>query len=128
MRKVEFETSFTVFPGDTNYNAIPCVFGGKMLSEMDACAATVCNRAIYGTECTDVVTVNVQVDFNRPAFIGDIVLISGYLESVGNKSLIVKLSCIREEKRTGKQELMATGKITFVSRKDGTPFPHGLNK
>jgi len=123
---IKFNTSFTVFPSDSNYNDPACVFGGKMLAEMDSCAAIVCRRALYGTKCTDCVTVNVQVDFNRPAFIGDIVHIEGILKHVGHKSLVVSLFCKREEKRSGEIHGMANGEFTFVSRKNGVPCNHEL--
>jgi acyl-CoA hydrolase len=121
-----FQSSFTVFPQDCNYNEPPCIFGGKMLAEMDNCAAMVCRRALYGTGCTDAVTVNVNVSFQRPAYIGDIVLLRGWLIETGNKSLVIQLQCDREEKGSGKIEMMAYGRFTFVARKEGVPSPHGL--
>ena len=122
----KYETSFTVFPDHTNYNEPPCIFGGKMLAEMDNCAAMVCRRALYGTDCTDSVTVSVKVDFLRPAYIGDIVYLRGVLTHVGDKSMTVSVECIREEKKTGKQERMSMGMFTFVARKNGIPSSHGL--
>ena len=123
---MKFDTSFTVFPSDANFNVPPCIFGGKMLAEMDICAAIVCRRALYGTECTDSVTVNANVDFFRPAYVGDLILINGKLIEAGTKSLVVQVNCIRESKETGKTEPMASGKFTFVSRKNGIPHAHGI--
>lgn len=122
----EYETSFTVFPQDCNYNDPPSIFGGKMLAEMDNCAAMTVRRGLYGTGCTDAVTVGVDnVGFHRPAFIGEIVHIKGKLIELGKKSVKVMVECTRENKQ-GEIHTMAKGVFTFVARKRGVPSEHGL--
>lgn len=125
---MRYETNFTVFPADTNYNDPPCIFGGKMLAEMDNAAAMACHRALRHTECTDCVTVKVtNVEFLRPAFVGDIVSVDAMIVETGNKSLKVWVTCGRESRKgNGKPELMAKGEFLFVARKNGVPTPHGL--
>jgi acyl-CoA hydrolase len=122
----KYETSFTVFPNDTNYNDPPCIFGGKMLAEMDNCAAMTTRRVLYGTPATDAVTVSVQCDFSRPAHIGEIVYLTGYVEHLGNKSVHVRVVAIRETK-TGEKDRMAEAMFVFVARRNGIPHVHGLD-
>lgn len=122
----EYKTSFTVFPDHTNYNDPPSIFGGKMLAEMDNCAAMAVRRALYGTECTDAITVGVNnVGFHRPAFIGEIVHLHGKVTEVGRKSITVIVECTRENKK-GDVHAMAKGMFVFVARKDGVVVEHGL--
>ena len=123
---MKYETSFTVFPDDTNYNDPPSIFGGKMLAEMDNCAAMTARRALYGTPATDAITVGVdKVSFMRPAFIGEIVHLSGKVIDAGKKSLTIVVECKREDK-FGEMLPMAKGTFVFVSRSYGYPFEHGL--
>lgn len=121
-----YTTSFTVFPDHTNYNDPPSIFGGKMLAEMDNCAAMTVRRVLYGTHCTDAITVGVNnVAFHRPAFIGEIVHLRGELMGLGKKSITIMVVCNRESKK-GELHTMAKGVFTFVSRCLGVPEYHGL--
>jgi acyl-CoA hydrolase len=122
----EYKTSFTVFPQHCNYNDPPSIFGGKMLAEMDNAAAMCVRRVLYGTECTDAVTVGVNnVGFHRPAYIGEIVHITAKLHAMGDRSITIMVECERESKR-GDIKAMAKGVFTFVSRIKGMPSKHGL--
>jgi acyl-CoA thioesterase YciA len=124
---IAYDTSFTVFPDHTNYNNPPSIFGGKMLAEMDNCAAMTCRRAMYGTQMTDAITVAVEkVSFMRPAFVGEIVHLHGTLIGVGTKSLTVSVVCERES-HGGERVKMAQGAFVFVSRQNGVVTPHGLS-
>ena len=123
---IVYDTSFTVFPQDTNYNVPPCIFGGKMLAEMDNAAAMVSRRALYGTLCTDAVTVSVNVEFLRPAYLGEIVVINAVLVAVGTKSLDIHVNCYREDRSSGENQKMAQGTFRFVSRQNGNPIAHNL--
>lgn len=126
MEPVEFYTTFTVFPQDTNYNTPPSVFGGKVLAEMDNCAAMTARRALYETEATDAITVNVtNVNFYIGALVGEIVHLKGTILKVGNKSIDIQIVGHREN-RKGEVNKMCDGVFRFVSRKDGIPFAHGL--
>lgn len=121
-----FTTNFVVFPDDCNYNNPPSIFGGKMLAEMDICAAMTARQQLYGTSMTDSITVGVdKVMFLRPAFIGDVVHLHGKITALGNKSLTIFVECFREDK-FGVKEKMAQGIFTFVSRFGGNVSEHGL--
>ena len=124
--QMEYDTSFTVFPDHTNYNEPPSIFGGKMLAEMDNCAAMTARRALYDSGCTDAITVGVDnVAFHRPAYIGEIVHLHGRVIELGKKSIRVIVECTREDKK-GSRLTMAKGLFTFCARKDGVPSEHGL--
>jgi acyl-CoA hydrolase len=128
MTEAEFSTTFTVFPQHCNYNSPPSIFGGKMLAEMDNAAAMSCRRFLYGTECTDAITVSVEkVNFTRPAYIGEIVLIKSSVIKAGEKSITVLVDCHREDK-TGTILKMASGIFVFCARKNGVPHKHGKSK
>lgn len=119
------ESNFMVFPEHTNYMP-PMIFGGKMLSEMDICAAVTVRRAMIGTLCDSAVTVGVdKVKFFAGAIIGDLIYLRGTVVKTGIKSIQVFVECEREHK-DGQREKIAEGYYTFVSRQDSTPHPHGL--
>ena len=121
-----YNSTFTVFPQDCNYLIPPMVFGGKVLSEMDVCAAMACRRLLYGTECTDSVTVQVdKVTFFVGAVIGDLVFLRGEIVKLGHKSIVIHVEGEREN-HDGKRERICCGDFTFVSRKNGKSHPHGL--
>lgn len=64
---VKHETSFVCFPVDTNSNP-PMVFGRKLLSEMDRCAAVTVRRFLYNSSVDSAVTVAINnVKFYKPA-------------------------------------------------------------
>lgn len=123
-----FETNFTVFPADTNFHSPPCIFGGTMLAQMDICAAMTTRRVLRGMNsgADDAVTVSVSTTFMRPAYIGDIVYLTGYVEGAGTKSITTRVVAIREDKE-GKKERMAEGFFVFVARKNGVPHAHGIS-
>ena len=127
MSLLKFETNFTVFPTDTNFHEPPCIFGGCMLAKMDICAAMATRQVLRGlnTGADDAVTVNVHTSFARPAYVGDIVYLTGYVEEVGSKSVTTRVIAIREDK-DGKKERMAEGMFVFVARKAGVPHVHGI--
>ncbi len=93
---VVHETSFFVFPQDTNYHK-DMVFGGKMLSEMDLCAAAVANKALYFSKTAkDALTVAVNVQFLKGAKVKDLVYIRGTLSKLGIKSLAISVEAYKE--------------------------------
>lgn len=93
------ETSFAVFPQDCNYHP-PMIFGGKMLAEMDRCAATTVRRFLYdspkGAKHALTVAVN-NLTFHKGAEVGDLIFIKGTIIKVGTKSLVVKVVAEREK-------------------------------
>lgn len=92
------ESSFTVFPNDSNYMP-PMIFGGKLLSEMDILAAACCRRALYSSETAeDVVTVNVKnVTFFHGAIIKDIIFLRAKIMKFGTKSIHVIVNGLVEK-------------------------------
>lgn len=120
-----FESNFTIFPSDTNY-MYPMVFGGKMLSEMDVCAAMAVRRALYGTECDSAVTVAVRsVNFLVGAIVGDLVFLHGEIIKLGNRSLDIRVVGWREQ-AGGERQKICEGEFVFASRRLGIIHPHGL--
>lgn len=92
------ETSFAVFPGDCNYH-YPMVFGGKMLAEMDRCAATAVRRFLYDspTGAKHALTVGVdKMTFHKGAEVGDLIFLVGTIIRVGTKAITVKVVAERE--------------------------------
>lgn len=121
-----FETTFTVFPQHSNYLQPPMVFGGKVLAEMDICAAMTAKRLLYGTECTDAITVAVnKVTFFVGAQIGDLIFLRGEVIKLGVKSILMRVEGWREN-HDGTRERICEGEFTFVARKNGKTYPHGL--
>lgn len=126
VKDIRYDTSFIVFPQDTNY-MYPMIFGGKVLSEMDICAAGATRRLLYHSECDSAVTVGVNnVIFHIGAEVGDMLLLSGEISKLGHKSVMIHVTGWREKKDTGEKEKLCDGDFTFVSRKNGISFPHGL--
>lgn len=92
------ETSFAVFPGDCNYH-YPMVFGGKMLAEMDRCAATTVRRFLYDspTGAKHALTVGVdKVVFHKGAEVGDLIFLTGTVKEVGQKRVSVWVRAEKE--------------------------------
>lgn len=110
-----FETSFSVFPQDTNY-LYPMLFGGKLLSEMDIASAGAARRALYNSPVSDVVTVAVKdVVFHVGAQVRDLVFLRAELVRCGRKSLEFRVTGEREHLLTGKRELICEGTFIFVT-------------
>ena len=116
-------TSFVVYPEDTNALGLNMIHGGKMLKEMDRFAAVLVKRKIresikqmiLGNLITAEnskklysVTVGVdKVSFQAPAFIGDVVHLSGSVTHAGKTSLKVKINAQAERMDTGEMIQMA---------------------
>ena len=123
------ETSFAVFPGDCNYH-YPMVFGGKMLAEMDRCAATTIRRFLYDspTGAKYALTVGVNnMTFHKGAEVGDLIFLCGTIIKVGTKAIVCKVVAEAEkvinsisQGLTGKvgdvvRERMAEGEFAFCA-------------
>lgn len=126
---LSFETSFCVFPQDTNYHP-PMVFGGKMLSEMDICAAGTVRRALYDSPLgvRDAVTVQVDdVTFHKGAVVKDLIFLQGTITKIGIKSITVEVKAYNEVNKN-LRELMASGTFVFVAYDIAKKcsVPHGL--
>ena len=90
-----FNHTFTVFPEHSNYMP-PMIFGGKLLAEMDICAAMTARRFLYSspTGARDAVTVAVTgINFYVGAIVKDLIFLIisiGYEKFLNIFSLYVK--------------------------------------
>jgi acyl-CoA hydrolase len=132
INKLEAEHSFTVMPKDCNFNldkntnSNRILFGGKILYDMDFAAAKVARRATYGVDCDMVVTASMdKTNFDKPAFIGDIITYSAVIKALGRTSIQIRVRVVRET-TNGEIEHICSSNATFVTIKDGKPSPHGL--
>lgn len=117
--------SFTVFPNDLNY--ADSLFGGVVMSHMDLAGVKVVRRALYGTGAEGCVTASVdRIDFNKPAFLGDIVTMTAEIKALGKSSIQVRIKVTREGVMGETNDICAAN-FSFVAIKDKKPFPHGLS-
>lgn len=117
--------SFTVFPQDLNY--ADTLFGGCVMSHMDVAGVKVVRRAIYETDCDGAVTASVdKIDFNKPAFLGDLITMRADIKALGRSSIQVKITVTRES-QSGDIEEICAANFTFVTMKDKKPHPHNLS-
>lgn len=130
-----YETSFVVYPQDTNALKMDMIFGGKMLSEFDKISSIECKNVMREANLDKslyAVTVGVdKVSFSRPAFVGDLVRMTANYEDHGKTSIKIKVKAYVENLSTGKKLPMANGTFTFcVVRRDedgnNIPVEHGL--
>lgn len=130
-----YETSFVVFPQDTNY-MYPMVFGGKVMSEMDVAAAVCVRRALIDSEAKYAVTTRASnIEFHVGAVVGDLVFLTARIVKVGTTSINIDVEGVRELKDGARQKI-CNGSFTFVTVEDPaqvtehrklTLKPHGLH-
>lgn len=132
INKLEATHSFTVMPKDCNYNVedgskvTRILFGGKLLYDLDYAGAKIARRATYGVDCDMVVTASIgNTNFELPAYIGDIVTYTSTIKALGKSSIQIRVKVTRESIR-GEVEQISSSNMTFVTIKDGKPYPHGL--
>ncbi len=127
--ETKHETSFVVFPVDCNANP-PMLFGGKVLSEMDRCAAIAARRLLYGSPATgDYVTVGVNnVKFIKSGQVKDLIYVKAEVVKLGEKSITINVVVERETKDL-KRETLATAEYVFVAYDvvNKKAVSHGLN-
>lgn len=133
VNKLEAVHSFTVMPKDCNFNKNHedgrnnILFGGKLMYELDYAGAKIARRATYGVDCDTVVTASTErIDFQRPAFIGDIVTMTATVKAIGKSSLQIRVK-VKREGLDGTIEQICSANMTFVTIKDGRPIVHDLN-
>lgn len=142
-------TSFVVYPEDINALGLNMIHGGKMLKEMDRFAAVLVKRCIrdayqnsdlvnekyieysniphgYETELYSVTVGVEKVSFQAPAYLGDVVHLSGNVFSPGKTSLKVKITAQAERMNTGQIIQMGSGVFIFCVMYNGQPFRHGI--
>ncbi len=108
-----------VMPGQTN--ALGTLFGGVALSLMDEAAAIV---AIRHARCS-VVTAHMQsVDFRAPVHLGEAVVVTATLRSVGRSSMRLNVELFGEDLVKGERRLCTDAEIVMVAvGADGKPRP-----
>ena len=133
INKLEAIHSFTVMPRDCNFNTdkesdkTSILFGGKILHDMDFAAAKVARRATYGVGMDMIVTASMdRTNFERPAFIGDIITYIATVKAFGTTSIQIRIK-VKRESLKGHIEDICSSNMTFVTIKNGKPFPHGLS-
>src|SRR6056297_1665041 len=99
-----------VFPQDTN--PIGTLYGGTAMKWMDEVAFLTATRFAR----RQVVTVSMdRVDFKTPIPRGNIVEMIGEVTRVGNTSVTVTVSILREDPLSGGQQLAIQGELVMVS-------------
>ncbi|NKI34027.1 acyl-CoA thioesterase [Wenzhouxiangella sp. XN79A] len=99
-----------VFPQDTN--PIGTLYGGTAMKWMDEVAFLTATRFAR----RQVVTVSMdRVDFKTPIPRGNIVELIGEVTRVGNTSVTVTVSILREDPLSGDQELAIQGELVMVA-------------
>ena len=117
--------SFTVFPSDLNYNGT--LFGGTVMQNMDLSGVKVIRRVLYGVGSDGFVTASAdRIDFQRPAFLGDLITMTAEIKAFGKSSIQVMIKVTRESV-LGEVEDICAANFTFVVLKDKKPFSHGLS-
>ena len=132
INRLEAVHSFTVMPKDCNYNVeeeggvTRILFGGKLLYDLDFAAAKVARRATYQVDCDMVVTASLgQTNFDKPAFIGDIITYTSTIKAFGRSSIQIRIKVTRESLK-GEVENISSSNMTFVTVKKRKAMPHGL--
>lgn len=119
---MRFHTRKWIRPEDLNANGT--LFGGRLLQWIDEEAAL---YTIIQLENQKVVTKFMsEINFNSPAYQGDIIEIGIEVVEFGNASLT--LACRVRNKMTH-QTIITIDRIVMVNiGKDGKPTPHGKTK
>jgi acyl-CoA hydrolase len=108
-----------VLPEDTNPRG--SIFGGRVLSLIDKCAAVVAMRHARG----EVVTVSVDsVAFLNQVRVGDVLLLCGRINAAFGSSMEVEVEVHSEKPHSGERRLTTTAFVTMVAVDDtGRPRP-----
>lgn len=125
--------SFTVMPKDCNFNKRvgkeinDTLFGGTLLYHMDYAGAKIARRATYDIDIDTIVTVSTdRINFEKPAFIGDLVTMTAEVKALGRSSIQIRIK-VKRESLKGDVEQICSANMTFVTIKNGKPHAHGLS-
>ncbi|MEE2770432.1 MAG: acyl-CoA thioesterase [Pseudomonadota bacterium] len=109
---------YQVFPGDLNPNNT--LFGGHVMALMDGVAyivATAHSEQICVTACVD------EINFIKPATLGDKIMISGAVNRSWRTSMEIGIKVTRQDIKGGAIENILTAYLVFVAiDKDGNPI------
>lgn len=99
-----------IFPEQTNHQG--SYFGGQALAEMDKVAFLIAARHArrpFVTASCD------KIDFNKPAFVGNLIELTGQVRMVGRTSMIVDVELAAEDMQTGERWVCTRGAFTMVA-------------
>lgn len=104
------QTVTRMFPSDAN--PAGNVFGGEILKQIDIIAGIVAQRHCR----TNVVTASIdKVDFLKPVFVGEALILNARLNYVGTSSMEVEVSVQSENLITGDVRMTGTAFVTMVA-------------
>ena len=133
INKLEAVHSFTVMPKDCNFNRNhengknDILFGGKLMYEIDYSGAKIARRATYDVDCDTIVTASTdRINFEKPAFLGDIITMRATVKAFGKSSIQIRVKVSRESLK-GDTEQICSANMTFVTIKNGKPTSHHLS-
>jgi acyl-CoA thioesterase YciA len=110
----------------------PLIFGGVFMSQLDLAAATLVNKIIKQPTTNIVidnaVTHKADFEFIGPSYVGDLIHMHSYLDSVGKKSIVVNIDAFRETRTSDEKIKVAVAKFVFVTRIGDVYTPHNLEK
>lgn len=102
-----------VFPADTNHHGT--LFGGIGLAQMDKVAFIAASRrgrvGFVTASCE-------HIDFRAPAYMGEIIELTGNVVHAGKRSLSVQVDLIAEEPLTGERRHCSRGVFNMVAMID----------
>jgi len=132
--RLEAIHSFVVMPKDCNFNnntdnndKNDILFGGTLMYNIDYSGAKIARRATYGVDCDMIVTASMdRLNFEKPAFLGDIITMVATIKSLGTSSISIRVKVTRESP-VGDMEQICSANMTFVTMKQGRPTPHKLS-
>lgn len=99
-----------VFPEQTNHQG--SYFGGAALAEMDKVAFLIAARHArrpFVTASCD------RIDFRNPAYVGNLIELTGEVRMVGRSSMVVDVELAAEDMRTGERRICTRGAFTMVA-------------
>ena len=99
-----------VFPQQTNHQG--SYFGGAALAEMDKVAFLIAARHArrpFVTASCD------KIDFHNPAYVGNLIELTGQVRMVGRHSMVVDVELAAEDMRTGERRICTRGAFTMVA-------------
>lgn len=121
VRESYVEMTELVLPNDAN--ALGTVQGGKVMHLIDICGAVAAARHCRRV----VVTASVDaLDFKHPIFVGQAMLLRGWVNYAARTSMEVQVEVFSEDLRTGERRHTSTALLTFVALDDQrrpTPVP-----
>ncbi len=105
-----------MFPSDAN--PAGNVFGGEILKRIDLVAGLVSQRHCQ----TNAVTASIDnVNFLKPVFIGNALILNARLNYVSNSSMEVEIKVEAEDYIKGTRTTTGTAFVTTVALEDGKP-------